>query len=102
VEFASGLVELEQNFEDLEINLLDSGIDLMDFAGLEVNFVDLRMNFLDLKICFGDLGIDSERGFVGLETDLVDGRRLGYFRDWYFGQVVGQRRMICYLADLRE
>jgi len=71
----------------------------MDFTGLGVNLVDLGMNFLDLKMCSGDLGMDSEIGFVGLEMDFVDGRHLGYFHDWCFGQMEEQRRMIYYLAD---
>jgi len=51
---------------------------------------------------FEDLEMDSEMDFVGLEMDFVDGKHLGYFHDWYFGQVEGQRRMICYLVDPQE
>ena len=102
MEFASGLVELEKNSANLETNLVDSGIYLMDFAGLEVDLVDLGMNFLDLKMRPGHLGKDSEMGFVGLEMDFVDGRRLCYFHDWYFGQMGERRRTIRYLADSQE
>ena len=64
--------------------------------------MDLGANFVDLKMGSGDLGMDSEMGFVGLEMDFVDGRHLGYFHDWYFGQMGEWRWTIRYLADPQE
>jgi len=60
---------------------------------LEESFVDLKMGFNDLGINFIDLETDS----VGLGMDFVDGKHLGYFLDWCFGQVGEQRWTICYL-----
>ncbi|KAF3667783.1 hypothetical protein FXO38_08434 [Capsicum annuum] len=107
LEFASSLVASKKDFANLETNLVDSRIDSMedsgmDFVDLGVNLVDLGMNFVDLQMGFGDLGMDSEMGFAGLEMDFMDGKHLGYFHDWYFGKVEGQRWTICYLADPRE
>ena len=80
-------MESEKDFTNLEMNLVDLVIYSMDFVGLGVNLMDLGMHLVDLKICFKDLGMDSKVGSVGLRTDFMDGRHLGYFRDWCFGQM---------------
>ncbi|KAF3651706.1 hypothetical protein FXO37_17879 [Capsicum annuum] len=102
VDLTSSLAEYEKDFEDLKINLVDSKVDFIYFVGLGVNLTDLGMHFLDLKMCFEDLGMYSKMDFVGLEMDFVDGRRLGYFHDWYFGRMEKQRWTIRYSADPRE
>jgi len=102
VDFTSSLAESGKDFTDLEMNLGDSKVGLTYFVGLIVNLADLRMHFVDLKMCFEDLGMDSETGFMGLEMDFADGRRLCYFHDWYFGQMGERRRTIRYLADPQE
>ena len=56
------------------MNLVDSKVGL-------TYFVDLGVNLTDLEMFFKDLEMDSKTGSVGLQTDFVDDRRLGYFHD---------------------